>query len=363
MARVLVLEDEDCYREVLARYLAHRGHEVWDTAQGNEAIALGLAHGPDVLVADWMLRNSVHGLHVAEALRVADPGLHTVVVTGFPDSDLTIDRERVGIVALLEKPFDVEALGAAVARAAEAPDAKHEEVIGALLVEEGGNVVRHNGTARGLLAETRAGAASRTLDAGFGAGTLERLRTKPESWSRVSPGGDGGLSFWLRARSLGGGAPTLVLICRAGQEWRREDPRVRLLLGLPLSRSEGWSFREGMLLVDDSDSVRDTFVTQLASRGCPARAAGSHGQAVDLLREEPELRVVILDWAMPGEDLRSTVARMREIRPEVLLVGTSGEDRREEFAELGIENFLLKPWTVAGDLTALLAPESRSQVS
>ena len=77
-----------------------------------------------------------------------------------------------------------------------------------------------------------------------------------------------------------------------------------------------------------------------------------------LLRADPELRVVILDWAMPGEDLRTTVARMREIRPEVRFVGTSGEDRSSEFRELGIEAFLLKPWTVAGDLAALLGGDT-----
>jgi hypothetical protein len=61
---------------------------------------------------------------------------------------------------------------------------------------------------------------------------------------------------------------------------------------------------------------------------------------------------------MPGEDLRTTVARMREIRPGVRLVGTSGEDRSREFRELGIDAFLLKPWTVAGDLAALLGGDT-----
>ena len=363
MARVLVLEDEDRYREVVARYLVLQGHEVWDTGQGAEAVVLGLAHRAQVLVADWLLRHSAHGLLVAEALRVADASLHTVVVTGFPASDLTVDRERVGIVALLEKPFDVADLAAAVARAAEAPAAgagsgsAGPEVAGVLLVDDAGAIVQRNAAARALLAGSRAGPDAPSLAAVFGPGIVERLHAASH-WVEAAPEGAGGPASWLRARPLAEGAPSLVVLCAVGQEWRRDDPRVRTLLGLPLGRATTATFRDGMLLVDDSASVRDTFVAQLASRGCPVRTAGSHARALELFGADPELRVVILDWAMPGEDLRTTVARMREIRPEVRLVGTSGEDRSAEFRELGIEAFLLKPWTVAGDLASLLEGEA-----
>jgi CheY-like chemotaxis protein len=298
---------------------------------------------------------------VAEALHVADPDLRTVMVTGFPESDLTVDRERVGIVALLEKPFDVGDLAAAVVRAADLPAAgaggAAPEVAGVLLVDGAETIVRQNAAARALLAGTRAGTDAASLAATFGPGITERLHSASH-WVEVEPEGAGGPAFWLRARRLGEGAPSLVVLCAAGQEWRRDDPRVRTLLGLPLGRASAATFRDGMLLVDDSASVRDTFVAQLASRACPVRTAGSHARALELFRADPELRVVILDWAMPGEDLRTTVARMREIRPGVRLVGTSGEDRSREFRELGIDAFLLKPWTVAGDLAALLGGDT-----
>ena len=351
MARVLVLEDEPRYREVLCRYLSLQGHDVHDTDDGQEAVAVGLAQRPDVLVADWMLRHSVHGLHVAEALRVADPALHTVVVTGFPASDVTVDPQRLGILEILEKPFDVEALGQAVRRAAEADAAEgDEEVIGLLRLDGAGAVVHRNRAARALLGEGLAEDGPFALPEPLQRG-LAQAETR---WVAVPPVEPDGPRLWLRARRLAADGSRALLLCAVSQEWRREDPRVRMLLGLPLGAAAGAAFRDPMLLVDDSASVRDTFVAQLANRGCPARASGRHAEALDIFRTDARIRVVVLDWAMPGEDLRATVAQLREIRPEVRLVGTSGEDRRAEFADLGIEDFLLKPWTVAGELASLL---------
>ncbi len=359
MARVLIVEDEDRYREIVAQVLGRRGHEVMEAATGHDAIALGLRHRPEVLVADWMLRHSIHGLHVAESLRVALPSLHTILVTGFPSTDVQVDFDKVGIVEMLEKPFDLERLDDAVRAAAEnTSEADGFEVVGVLLVEEGGAIVHRNHTAAALLGETKAGADAARLDEVFDAEALGALESETGAWCRVAPDDSHGVSWWARLRPLPGGASALFL-CAAVQEWRRDDPRVRALLGIDRSGESRWEFEDRVLLVDDSSTVRDSFVAQLRSRGCTAYSAGSHEQGLRKFRADPELRVVILDWAMPGEDLRTTVAQLREIRPEVLLIGTSGEDRRPEFEELGIDAFLHKPWTVAGDLAALLGGEAR----
>jgi CheY-like chemotaxis protein len=306
-----------------------------------------------VLVADWMLRHSIHGLHVAEVLHAADPALHTVLVTGFPATDLTIDRDRVGIVEMLEKPFDVDALGAAVARAARAPASDGGDGIGVLMVDAAGAIQHRNAAARELLAGTTAGGDVAGLGALLPPEAALRVRDGCDRWTRVAPEGSDGPAFWTRARALEGDL-RLIALCPIAEEWRRHDPRTRMLLGLPLGGGGG-RFRDPVLLVDDSRAVCETFVAQLESRGCTARAAASHTRALELFRADPELRVVILDWAMPGEDLRTTVAQLRELRPGVRLIGTSGEDRRAEFGELGIDAFLLKPWTVSGDLASLLS--------
>jgi len=353
MARVLFVEDEAPYRAVVCQALDRCGHQVFAAATAHEAVALGLRHRPDVLVADWMLRHSIHGLHVAEALRLADPALHTVLVTGFPSSDLPIDAARVGIVRTLEKPFDLGVLEATVGEAAEAGIAAEPEVVGVLCVDAEGAIRHRNGAARALLAETKAGEDADVLADVLASEDVLALGEAATRWMRFSAGGSHGTAWWMRVRPLDDGA-CVVVFCKVSQEWRRDDPRVRTLLGLPHGRETRWEVEERILLVDDSATVCTSFLAQLRGRGCVARASSTHAGAIRLLRSDPAIRVVILDWAMPGEDLRATVAQIRELRPEARLVGTSGEERRREFGELGIDAFLLKPWTVAGELATLL---------
>jgi hypothetical protein len=52
---------------------------------------------------------------------------------------------------------------------------------------------------------------------------------------------------------------------------------------------------------------------------------------------------------MPDGDVGHLVKRLRTARAVLPLIGTSGTDRRNEFAERGVTRFLEKPWLI-GDL-------------
>ena len=114
MATVLIVEDEDSLRETLSGYLAHEGFEVIAAASGYEALEIGFDTKPDVLIADWMLKDHIHGLHVSEVFRALHPGLNTILITGFPSQDLLEESDRCGVSRLLEKPFDLQELQDAV---------------------------------------------------------------------------------------------------------------------------------------------------------------------------------------------------------------------------------------------------------
>jgi CheY-like chemotaxis protein len=118
MARVLVVEDEDVLRGSLAHLLRHRGWDVRDARSGNEALEVGQDFHPDVLIADWMLENHLHGLEVSRLLRGANPTLRTIVITGFPSHELREEAEREpAVVGFLEKPFSFEDLEEVLLRA------------------------------------------------------------------------------------------------------------------------------------------------------------------------------------------------------------------------------------------------------
>jgi CheY-like chemotaxis protein len=62
MANVLVVDDEEVYRTYLSGWLTRDGHEVQIASNGQEAIEIGKAFPPDVLIVDWMLKNEYYGL-------------------------------------------------------------------------------------------------------------------------------------------------------------------------------------------------------------------------------------------------------------------------------------------------------------
>ena len=106
------------------------------------------------------------------------------------------------------------------------------------------------------------------------------------------------------------------------------------------SRFEG----RRILYVDDDDLMRRAMTRLLRRAGAVCLCTGSHDHAIALLASELLLDLAVLDFQMPDGDVGRLVRRLRRLRPAVALVGTSGSDRRSEFAARGVGHFLAKPW-------------------
>jgi len=118
VARILIAEDEEPLRGLVARALAEDGHEVVTTADGAEALdRLQREAGRfDLLLADIKMP-VMDGLALALATARDFPALPILLMTGFADQ-----RERAsGLEALISdvisKPFSVAEIKFAVATA------------------------------------------------------------------------------------------------------------------------------------------------------------------------------------------------------------------------------------------------------
>ena len=114
-----------------------------------------------------------------------------------------------------------------------------------------------------------------------------------------------------------------------------------------------WPLEGEALFVDDNVSVRDAIVTQLCDAGCVCHTAASYAEGLPIFSKNKGIQVVILDHGIGGESLDTVVERIRSTRPETILIGTSGGNRREEFEAAGVAKYLPKPWKAA-DLLNLL---------
>lgn len=118
--RVLVAEDQPEMRALLRRALQRRGYEVVDAADGPgliDAIVRGLLAArtqvPDLIVTDVRMPG-FSGLEVLARLRREGWSTPVILITAFGDAQLHEDAARLGAARVLNKPFAMEDLVAAV---------------------------------------------------------------------------------------------------------------------------------------------------------------------------------------------------------------------------------------------------------
>jgi CheY-like chemotaxis protein len=94
---VLVDNDRDAL-DVIELDLTLEGHEIVGTArQGEEAIAVVDATGPDVVVLDYRMPPGIDGLEVAKRLRRTHPDLRMVLYSSQVQPELLDKAERLGV--------------------------------------------------------------------------------------------------------------------------------------------------------------------------------------------------------------------------------------------------------------------------
>ncbi|MBO6850879.1 MAG: response regulator transcription factor [Marinobacter sp.] len=100
--RVLLVEDDDELRQLLARYLTNQGFSVREAATGNDGLSLARGQNCDIVVLDIMLPD-ISGLDVLRALR-AETHLPVVLLTARGDETDRIVGFEVGADDYIPKP-------------------------------------------------------------------------------------------------------------------------------------------------------------------------------------------------------------------------------------------------------------------
>jgi DNA-binding NtrC family response regulator len=114
--RILLVEDRDSLRRLLARALADDGYEVAPAATGGDAVRL-LGERPfDLVLTDLKLPDR-SGLEVLAASRRAQPQVPVVVLTGYGSVGAAVEAMKLGAYDFLEKPLELPDLARLVARA------------------------------------------------------------------------------------------------------------------------------------------------------------------------------------------------------------------------------------------------------
>ncbi len=115
--RLLLVEDHDDTREVLARLLSRRGYDVEAVRNAQEARSLSNGKRFDLLVSDIALPDAT-GCALLEELS-AKHGLRGIAMSGFGSEVDVAQSKAAGFLEHLVKPIDAKALDAAIQRLVE----------------------------------------------------------------------------------------------------------------------------------------------------------------------------------------------------------------------------------------------------
>jgi two-component system chemotaxis response regulator CheY len=120
---VLVVEDDESIRNVIADVLEERGFRVQGAANGVEALACLDEARPDVMVLD-LLMPVMHGWDFMESYAQKTGGDHIPIVVVSVNPALPRSFNRFGVHAVIGKPFDVDELLNAVDEALSATNSE-----------------------------------------------------------------------------------------------------------------------------------------------------------------------------------------------------------------------------------------------
>jgi len=107
--RILAVDDQRYFRQLLEGMLAEEGFEVQTASGGEEALEILDRAAFDILLTDLVMPQ-MDGNELVHRVKERNPDLDVVVVTGVVDVKTAVDSIKLGASEYLLKPFDRETL-------------------------------------------------------------------------------------------------------------------------------------------------------------------------------------------------------------------------------------------------------------
>lgn len=112
MESILIVDDEDFFRNRLVKAFTNRGYKAFGAANFDEAVKAVREKKPDMAVVDLKMPGKT-GLDVIKEAKSIDENITILVLTGYGSIATAIDAVKLGAFSYLSKPADVDEILAA----------------------------------------------------------------------------------------------------------------------------------------------------------------------------------------------------------------------------------------------------------
>ncbi|MCQ9206156.1 MAG: response regulator [Omnitrophica bacterium] len=106
-------------------------------------------------------------------------------------------------------------------------------------------------------------------------------------------------------------------------------------------------FKEEILIVDDRKIIRDIFISAFSEY--KIIAAGCGQEALEILKNSQDIKLVVLDVIMPGLSGTELLTEIRKIKPNIKIIISTGQGvaaREVKTLRLDTDGFIEKPFDI-----------------
>jgi two-component system nitrogen regulation response regulator NtrX len=124
---ILIVDDEDDIRLLIAGILEDEGYETRDASTTEDALEKIGARRPSLVILDiWLEGSRLDGMELLHVIRREHPGLPVVMISGHGSIETAVQAIKIGAYDYVEKPFKTDRLILIVRRAIEAARLRRE---------------------------------------------------------------------------------------------------------------------------------------------------------------------------------------------------------------------------------------------
>jgi CheY-like chemotaxis protein len=113
---VLLVDDVEEQREIASSMLTRLGYSVVTASSGEEAVEYMRRNPADILVLDMIMAPGIDGLETYKRILAIRPGQKAVMASGFSETELVRETQRLGAGAYVKKPYMMKNIGLAIRR-------------------------------------------------------------------------------------------------------------------------------------------------------------------------------------------------------------------------------------------------------
>jgi two-component system response regulator AtoC len=123
--RILIVDDEEQMRELLAKVLERDGYQVTTASDGGQAMAILEKEPVDLVVTDVRMPG-LDGMEALTGIKELNPEIVVIIMTAFGSIDQAVQAVKEGAYDYIDKPFKIDEMLLTIKKALEERRLRHE---------------------------------------------------------------------------------------------------------------------------------------------------------------------------------------------------------------------------------------------